>query len=366
MILLSLCRKGNKSRMDNRKHPGRSGKNQSLKLSAWRRFDPIACREQIEAEITQRIRGKYWMFGFLLHDEERWRITNSAEDAVYKKFFIGLSPKEQETAKYCTRRIQWVMEALEKTTLLKNRISPVFVSKIHQRDAIDIYAQMAISRTIVGQQNVPIEFEAIEITSAVIIATAIQAYVTREHLHVENVVDLGGGDGAFVIPFAAIGFTAISIERNQLLCKQAQENIRTLQLWGVPIPKRSIKIICGEFHTHPKENSAQIKRILRSADLMLCYSWTHEIPERLALFSNNAKPGALLALHHAPNLSWRRPPDLEALGLEPIFIERAETSGRIHSKSKTGRTENSNPLSRATTEGPIWCLLRKKDITKSI
>lgn len=191
-----------------------------------------------------------------------------------------------------------------------------------------------------NQENVTKSYVPTSPVDAFTISTGIQALAMKEGLSMgRRAVDLGGGDGGMAIPLALAGFEAVSIERDRILHEQALENVRKLATHGVILRPNQIHFIHGKFHSKKEKNTPQIEYILSNADVFYCYPWPGEVGDRLELFSNHAKPKAILVTYASGLDNWYVTPKLLAkFSLKPV-----------------GPANLPTPLF-----GSQWCVLRRK------
>lgn len=167
----------------------------------------------------------------------------------------------------------------------------------------DFRTQLTISRKkmypLKIKSSIPLEWVPSRPEDAISVATGLRTVARLHNIRLgDKAVDLGCGDGVWTIAMALAGFRVASIDMSKELLEQAQENVRNLQEWGDPISVNDIHFIHSRFDTRPEDNTHDVRMALQQADVMVCWPWRHEIPDRLQLFTNHAKNSALFILFH--------------------------------------------------------------------
>lgn len=115
---------------------------------------------------------------------------------------------------------------------------------------------------------------------------------------IKSVVDLGSGDGRAMIPFWLMNFDVSMIEFDELL---AHTSAVIFQKLSHQFPNQSTYLIRNDkFEVSPLENKPKTRDIISSADIMYCYPFVGEVSDRLRLFGEHAKTGAILIFCQIP------------------------------------------------------------------
>ncbi|OGD10014.1 MAG: hypothetical protein A2184_04415 [Candidatus Moranbacteria bacterium RIFOXYA1_FULL_44_7] len=193
----------------------------------------------------------------------------------------------------------------------------------------------------------------IDTVDAVCVSSGLAALAMNEGIPLgKKAVDLGGGDGSWGFALAQLGFDVTLIERDGNLVGQFE--VEKNRLNGLGINTGNIKPIIGEFSVDDSKNTSEIKAALRAADVMVSYPWPEEVKDRMKLFQEYGREGALLVMYGSGLDSFAVDSRMiTKFGLEVVGKEMNEELKSSSDKQEWVRGFNTPSF------GANWVVLRK-------
>lgn len=141
-------------------------------------------------------------------------------------------------------------------------------------------------------------------------------------------VELGSGTGITAAAMAMCGRRVIGIEKNPLLLDRSREN--QYEIESLTSAKLPLSFISG---TLPEQKSDQMDpellKVLREADVMYNYPWSHELKARVELFKRFAKKNAFLILYTAEDPVTFTVKEIQNMGVVPVKLLNGESFGNL-------------------------------------